>query len=322
MADASHGSLNTWLADVREKLNSTQPKNTATEGEISTFFTRLGASVITAQNEARSRMLDSTEMESRHAVDRLDRKPDGTTVVYYYFPNDPAEVSRLCKDDASFQPECTPLNEDRARKQARNAMRDIVSESRAKIEFQEVFSLDQADIAFVKSPKVIEADGRRAEGYAGRGGDKNYIVDGIGASNYRQVMEQAYDSLPPEAREKARERVLRVYGDKYGRDADIFTILTLEREKMDFAHEIEHMLGAKHPDSAGGVQVTADGDPQAFSQSIMGNPVLAENGMTLGRLDVEWYQRHFGVRDLPPGTLLAPVPVPPVADKPAPKKQR
>jgi hypothetical protein len=29
-------------------------------------------------------------------------------------------------------------------------------------------------------------------------------------------------------------------------------------------------------------------------------------GKTLGRLDVKWYQRHFGVRDLPDSTLPTP----------------
>ncbi len=73
------------------------------------------------------------------------------------------------------------------RKLARETMKDIVTESGAKIEFDEVFSLQQADITFVKSSKTIEAEGHHGEGFAGRSGDKNIVVDGMGASNYRQV---------------------------------------------------------------------------------------------------------------------------------------
>ena len=65
------------------------------------------------------------------------------------------------------------------------------------------------------------------------------------------------------------------------------------------------------------MQVTADSDPKTFNQSIMGSgeSVVAgfdrnAFGRTLGPLDVEWYQRHFGVKDLPEGTLPAALPVP------------
>jgi hypothetical protein len=297
MATSSYESINAWLADVREK--NAEPTDEATAEGLSRFFAKWGASVSPAQDEAKSRVLDSPDMESRYAVDRLTKKPDGTTVVRYYFPNDAVEVNALCANDSMLHSQCTP-EEDNARKQAREAMKDIATESRAKIEFQEVFSLEGADIAFVRSPKGIEEDGRRADGYAGRSGGKNYIVDGMGASDYRQVMEQAFNLLPPEQREKAKEKILEVYGKKYGKDANIFTILASEREKMDFAHEIEHTLGAKHPDAGGGPQVTKN-------ESIMGAAALGDRpGKTLGSLDVEWYQRHFGIKDLPEGALPSP----------------
>jgi hypothetical protein len=87
--------VNAWLAAVREDLNSTKPKDEATDNEISRFFAKWSTPVHSTQDGAKSRMLDSTELESRYAVDRLTKKSDGTTVVRYYFSNDSTEANAL-----------------------------------------------------------------------------------------------------------------------------------------------------------------------------------------------------------------------------------
>jgi hypothetical protein len=139
---------------------------------------------------------------------------------------------------------------------------------------------------------------------AGRGKDKSLIVDGVDASYYRPIVERAFSQLTAEQREMIKRTILKSYGGQYGNDTDIVTILISEHEKKLLAHEIEHTLGAKHPDEPGSIQVTKDSDPQAFKQSIMSSSPLMgldENtlGKILGRLDIERYQRHFGVKDIP-----------------------
>ncbi len=303
MTGDSDDDVNAWLADVREKLSHKKSENQASSEVVLRFFRDGVAASAAQQDEPKSAILDSPERESLYQVNYLTKKSDGTTVVHYYFPSDAAEANGISHNDALFRPDCAPLNEERARNLAREVMREIVSESGARIEFQEVSSLDKADLAFVKASGVIEHGGGRAEGYAGHSGSLNYVVDGMSASNFRQVMQQSFNLLPPEEREKARKSILEEYGDRYGKDADIFAILASEREKMVIAHEIEHALGAKHPDAAT--------DEQLAKQTIMGDPVLASRqgvskGSILGSVDVEWYQNHFAIKTLPEGTLPAP----------------
>ena len=163
-------------------------------------------------------------------------------------------------------------------------------------------ALPISDISFVKSSKLIEVEGlHHIEGYAGRGGDRNYVVD-LEAATYGQIVERELNKVSAQEKEILR----RALTEKYGENADIFKIIVSEGEKMVLAHEIEHMLGAKHPDAPDGVMVTKDGNPHDFNQSIMGSAQGLPVGQILGKLDIEWYRRHFGVKDLPEGTLPAP----------------
>jgi hypothetical protein len=142
-----------------------------------------------------------------------------------------------------------------------------------------------------------------------------------------RMLEQVFNQLPPEQREPVKAAIRQAYDGKYGPDTNVFAILASDCQRRHFAHEIEHILGAKHPQAPGGVQVTAEGDPKTFNQSIMGSAQSGIAGIdpkalgrTLGSLDVEWYQRHFGVTDLPEGPLQAPPSLPAV--KPRSKNER
>jgi hypothetical protein len=322
-------STNPWMTLIQEGTKTATPRDQATDEEISKLFAKWMVPLDPAQGDVKSKMLDSPDMESRYAVNKLMKKPDGTTVVHYYFSNDSAEANALSMGDPLVHSESTALKDDNLRKLAREAMTDIVAESGAKIQFDEVHSLAQADISFVQSPHPIVADddNKLGAGAAGRAHNKNFI-DVMDEHASREKIEQAFSLLSPEQGETAKRAIKQIYGDRYGRDTDIFTILASEAEKKLLAHEIEHILGAKHPDAPGGVQVTEGSDPQTYRQSIMGESVVVAGaginrnalGRTLGSLDVEWYERHFGVRDLPDGTL--PTPSSTSIDRSAPKKER
>jgi hypothetical protein len=306
MEMSSDETSTTSLAHVQESTKPAKPKDESLDQRIKTVFAKWLEPVEATGDDgsAKSRVIDSREMESFHRVDHLTKRADGTTVVRYYFPSDIDEVNGICASDARFHPECMPLLDDKTKALAREAMKAIVGESGARIDFQEVPSLDNADIAFVKSSGALSGYGIRADGYAGRAADRNYIVDGMGGSSFRQLMEEAFNELPPEQQDKFREQILQKYGSANAKDTDIFTILTSEREKMIIAHEIEHTLGAGHPDAGAGLQPT--------KQTIMGDPVLGSDrfGKLLGNLDVEWYQRHFGVNHLPESASPDPLSIP------------
>jgi hypothetical protein len=109
MADSSSERMNAWLAAVQQDLKAAKPRDNATDEELSRFFAKWGTPINPTPDGAKSRMLDSREMESKHAVNLLTKKSDGTTVVRYYLPSDPAEVNGLCGGEALLQSECTPL---------------------------------------------------------------------------------------------------------------------------------------------------------------------------------------------------------------------
>jgi hypothetical protein len=302
MTDANDVDLNAWLAFLQERARSAKARDESADQRTRESFAKLVEpinAVGTAGEDAKSRIIDSPDMESYHAVNHLTKKPDGTTVVNYYFMGDPAESAAFSRSDIHL--ESVPLDA-RTRELAREVMNDIVAESGAKIEFREVSSTDRADVTFVKSAGTIQGHDVVADGYAGRAGRRNYIVDGMGASSFRKTMEQVFNEFSPEKREKAKEAILKAYGDKYGKDTDIYTIMTTEREKMLIAHEIEHTLGAQHPDEARGPL----GKQTIMSNNPSANSLNNTHEKILGTIDVEWYQRHFGVKHLSDGALPAP----------------
>jgi len=258
MTDAPGGYLKAWLAHIQELTKSSKPKDESADERGSALFAKwleatgmtghdvksrmLGSREMkspdkgsdkrreellaklmgptnTTNKGARSHMLDSPEMESFQGVNRLAKKPDGTTVVHYYFANDSVEANGLCSSGGLAHTECTPLIDDKARKLAREAMRDIVTESGSKIEFQEVFSLEQADLTFMRSPKSIEERGPLASGIAGKAGNKNYVVDATDETmaNSKRIVERELSRLSPEQQEIFHRELV----EKYGENGDI-----------------------------------------------------------------------------------------------------
>ena len=292
--------MNAWLADVQARLNmnTVKPTDAPTGEALSQFFAALGNPRAAGQDDIGSGMSDSPSLEARYAVDQLEKRPDGTTVVRYYFSNAAAEVNELCRNDPLLHAECAPTIDDRTRNQARETMRAIVAESGAKIEFQEVPSMKEADVSFIKSSKVIDADGKQAVGYAGRSGNKNYIVDAIEGANERLMVERAFSQFPPEQREQAKRAMLpgRLWRQIWRKCGCSEYFSTPEHEKKVLAHEIEHILGAR------GIWTPRKQSVMAEDSVLMG---LGENkiGKVLGQLDIDWYQHHFGIKELPEGSL-------------------
>jgi len=316
-----------WTAYIDETMTTATPERKESAKRVFDTFAKWIVKE-PAADDSKSRMLDSTEMESRFAVDKLSKGPDGTTVVRYYFSDNTSEANTFCGNDPLAHSSCSPFENSNGRKLAREAMRDIVAESKAKIEFKEVHSANAADITFVAASGMkADIDGTRTAGFAGRGNNQNFIISAMDTTQFKIMFEQAFSQLPPDQRESVSKGIRKTYADKYGKDVSIFEILASERLRKSYAHEIEHILGAKHPQDEGEFKVTAKSDPETFNQSIMGTgeSVVAgfdrgALGKTLGQLDVEWYQRHFGIKELPDSTLPAPLQVP--TDQVILKKER
>src|ERR1035438_801324 len=113
MANTSDDQLAAWLGFLhsQQKANPADPTDERADSRRKQFCALLQPTKGTG-DDAKSRMLDSSEMASMHEVNRLTKKPDGTTVVHYYFPNDAGEVDRLSGSDKIFQPECEPYKDD------------------------------------------------------------------------------------------------------------------------------------------------------------------------------------------------------------------
>jgi hypothetical protein len=139
----------------------------STDDKIRRLFAKWIVPINPTQDETKSKMLDSPEMESRYAVDHLTKKQDGTTVVRYYFSSATTEIRGLCTSEALLHSECMPLS-DNVRRMARETMKAIAAESGAKIEFDEVFSLDEADVALVKPAGALNVSGEHVDGCSGK----------------------------------------------------------------------------------------------------------------------------------------------------------
>lgn len=307
--------MNEWLGEVKQQMETAKSEDKASRDDIRRSFAKWLIAVDPNEQPAKSKMLDSPDMEERYAVKQLTKMPDGTTLVRYYFSDNSVEASALSMNDPLLHTDSTAFMDENLRGLARDVTKSIVAETGARIKFEEVSSLAEADVAFVQSPHCIEADNDHVpgSGAAGRAHNKNFI-DVMDERSSKETIERAFRLLSSDQRERAKAMIIETYGDKYSKNADIFTILAYEAEKKLFAHEIEHILGAKHPDAAGAVRVTEDSDSLTYKQSIMGESVVAGSGIdrsalgrVLGALDVEWYRRHFGVKEIRDSEVLAPM---------------
>jgi hypothetical protein len=216
-----------------------------------------------AKDVAESASLDSPHMQARYEVDKLTRLPDGTTLVKYHFAADD-EANALCMKDPYVHKPCVTAG-DRVKQADLEAMDAIVRESGAKIKFVEASPAENADITFV------EHDGLdlRFSGEAGRANGKSLSVIDVDVD-------------------------ARIYHHYFG-NGPVGESALQQHLRSHAAHEIEHILGAKHS------YVNEGGNSRAFrkdskmTKTVMDAGFVVGNGNhVLGPLDIAWYQQHFG----------------------------